>query len=250
MIVSGFHPVREVLTRRPKAVEAVLLQSARRDRRTHEIETLARGAGIPVRQIPREELERLAGRAHNGVAAQVAERDYDTLEDVIAGEKGTRLVLFLDEVTDPGNLGSILRSAAAAGATVVLPERNASGLTDTVAKASAGALERVKVARIGNAAQFLKAAKDEGFWVYGADAQGDAVYGSDFSGDVLICLGAEGAGLRRLTKETCDHLVSIPMREGAGSLNVSVAAGILLFEVVRQRSSGSSDGNPPTTARK
>jgi 23S rRNA (guanosine2251-2'-O)-methyltransferase len=243
MIVAGFHPVRETLKGRPKAVEAVLLQSGRRDRRTQEIEFLARGAGVPIRQIPREELERLAGRAHNGVAAQVAERDYDSLEDALSGEKGTRLVLFLDEVTDPGNLGSILRSAAAAGASVILPERHASGLTETVSKASAGALERVKVARIGNAAQFLRAAKDAGFWVYGADPEGEVVWNADLRGDVLLCLGAEGAGLRRLTKETCDQLVAIPMREGAGSINVSVAAGVLLFEVVRRRSA-------PPAARK
>src|SRR5205085_660387 len=153
----------------------VLLQAGRRDRRTMEIERFARSAGIRIRAVPREELERLAGSAHNGVAAQVAERDYDSLEDALAGEKGTRLVLFLDEVTDPGNLGSILRSAAAAGASVILPERHASGLTETVSKASAGALERVKVARIGNAAQFLRAAKDEGFWVYGADPEGAPV---------------------------------------------------------------------------
>ncbi len=235
MIVAGFHPVREALQRRPKAVESVLLQAGRNDRRTREIESLARGAGVPVRQIGREELERLGGRAHNGVAAHVAERDYDSLEDALAGEKGSRLVLFLDEVTDPGNLGSILRTAAAAGASVILPERHASGLTETVAKASAGALERVKVARIGNAAQFLKAAKDAGFWVYGADPEGTAVWEADLTGDVLLCLGAEGQGLRRLTKETCDQLVAIPMREGAGSLNVGVAAGILLFEVVRRR---------------
>jgi 23S rRNA (guanosine2251-2'-O)-methyltransferase len=236
MIVSGFHPVREALKSRPKAVEAVLMQSGRRDRRMFEIESLARGAGVPIRQIAREELERMAGRAHNGVAAQVAERDYDTLEEVLAGEKGQRLVLFLDEVTDPGNLGSILRSAAAAGASVILPERHASGLTETVAKSSAGALERVRVARIGNAAQFLRAAKEEGFWVYGADPEGKPIWEADLRGDVLICLGAEGPGLRRLTKETCDELVSIPMREGSGSLNVSVAAGVLLFDVVRRRS--------------
>lgn len=235
MFVAGFHPVREALRSRPKAVESVLMQAGRRDRRMFEIESLARGAGIPIRQIAREELERLAGRAHNGVAAQVAERDYDTLEDAFAGEKGRRLMLFLDEVTDPGNLGSILRSAAAAGASVVLPERHASGLTETVAKASAGALERVRVARIGNAAQFLRAAKEEGFWVYGADPEGPPLWDADLQGDVLLCLGAEGPGLRRLTKETCDQLVSIPMREGSGSLNVSVAAGVLLFEVARRR---------------
>jgi 23S rRNA (guanosine2251-2'-O)-methyltransferase len=215
-----------------------------------EVERAARSAGLRIRAVPREELERVAGAAHNGVAAQVAERDYDALEDALAGEKGARLVLFLDEVTDPGNLGSILRSAAAAGASVILPERHASGLTETVAKASAGALERVKVARIGNAAQFLRAAKDEGFWIYGADAEGETVWSADMRGDVLLCLGAEGTGLRRLTKETCDQLVAIPMAPGSGSLNVSVAAGILLFEVVRKRSEGEKAPKGETPARK
>jgi len=117
----------------------------------------------------------------------------------------------------------------------VLPERHSAGLNETVAKAAAGALERVKVGRIGNASQFLELAKKEGFWTYGAVADGPPVWDVDLSGDVLLCLGAEGAGLRRLTRERCDHLVTIPMEPGAGSLNVSVAAGILLFEVVRRR---------------
>lgn len=235
MIVAGFHPVREVLEKRPRAVEAVLIQKGRRDQRATEIETLARAQGVSLRFVSKDELDREAGRAHNGVAARVAARDYDPIEDCLAGEKGTRLVVFLDEVTDPGNLGSILRTAAAAGAAVVLPERHAAGLSETVAKASAGALERVSVGRVVNAARFLKDAKDGGFWVFGADSAGEPYPGVDLSGDVLLCLGAEGTGLRRLTKETCDRLVSIPMRPLAGSLNVAVAAGILMFEAVRQR---------------
>src|SRR5450755_2681679 len=131
MIVAGFHPVREVLEKRPRAVEALLLQRGRKDERAVEIENLARESGVSVRLVSREELDRSAGRAHNGVAARVAERDYDAVEDCLAGEKGTRTVLFLDEVTDPGNLGSILRTAAAAGASVVLPERHSAGLTET-----------------------------------------------------------------------------------------------------------------------
>jgi 23S rRNA (guanosine2251-2'-O)-methyltransferase len=235
VILAGFHPVREALERRPKSVEAVLLQRGRRDHRASELETLARGVGVSVRLVPKEELDRMAGRAHNGVAARVAERDYDDVEACLAGERGKRLVLFLDEVTDPGNLGAILRSAAAAGASVVLPERHSAGLNETVAKAAAGALERVKVGRIGNASQFLELAKNEGFWTYGAVADGPSVWDVDFTGDVLLCLGAEGTGLRRLTRERCDHLVTIPLAPGAGSLNVSVAAGILLFEAVRRR---------------
>jgi len=238
VIVAGFHPVREVLERRARSIEALFLQKGRRDARASEIEKMARELGVAIRFVEKGELDREAGRAHNGVAARVAARDYDSVEECLAGEKGTRLVLFLDEVTDPGNLGSILRTAAAAGAAVVLPERHAAGLGETVAKASAGALERVKVARVVNAARFLKDAKDEGFWVYGAAADGENLYSVDLTGDVLICVGAEGSGLRRLTRETCDRLVSIPMLEGAGSLNVAVASGIIIYDVVRRRAVG------------
>jgi len=161
--------------------------------------------------------------------------DGASLEEALAGEPGTRLVLFLDEVTDPGNLGSILRSAAAAGASVVLPERHSVGLSESVSKTSAGALERVKVARVGNAARFLEDVKKDRFWVFGASPEGEPMWDVDLTGDVVLCLGAEGPGLRRLTRETCDRLVAIPMAPGAGSINVAVSAAVLLFEALRQR---------------
>jgi 23S rRNA (guanosine2251-2'-O)-methyltransferase len=240
VIVSGFHPVREVLERRPRSVEALLVQRGRKDARAAEIEELAREKGVSVRLVAKEVLDRAAGRAHNGVAARVAEREYDTVEECLAGEKGSRCVLFLDEVTDPGNLGSVLRSAAAAGASVVLTERHSAGLNETVSKASAGALERVKVGRVVNAARFIEQAKEAGFWIFGAAMEGENLYGVDISGDVVLCLGSEGTGLRRLTRESCDRLISIPMRPGAGSLNVAVAAGVLVFEWVRRRTSSVS----------
>ncbi len=235
MVIAGFHPVREALESRPKSVEALFLQKGRRDSRMADLELLAHQHGVPVRVIPREELDRLAPRAHNGVAARIAVREYDELETCLAGEKGSRLALFLDEITDPGNLGAILRSAAALGAAVVVPERHAAPLSDVVFKASAGAVERVRIGRCGNAARFLEDAKEAGFWVFGADASGEPVSGVDLTGDVLLCLGSEGEGLRRLTREGCDRLVSIPMAGGAGSLNVSVAAGIFLYEIRRQK---------------
>jgi 23S rRNA (guanosine2251-2'-O)-methyltransferase len=235
VIVSGFHPTREVLEKRPRAVEALLVQRGRKDARASEIEELARGAGVPVRLVAKEELDRFAGRAHNGVGARVAEREYDAVEDCLAGPKGSRCVLFLDEVTDPGNLGSVLRTAAAAGASVVLTERHSAGLNETVSKASAGALERVRVGRVVNAARFLEQAKAAGFWIYGAAMEGESLWKVDISGDAVLCLGSEGAGLRRLTKETCDRLISIPMSRDAGSLNVSVAAGVLLYEWLRRK---------------
>lgn len=237
MIVSGFHPVREVLEKRPRAVEALLVQRGRKDARAARIEELARGAAVPVRLVAKDELDRLAGRAHNGVAARVAERAYDDVEECLSGPAGARCVLFLDEVTDPGNLGAVLRTAAAAGAAVVLTERHSAGLNEAVAKAAAGALERVKVGRVVNAARFLEQAKAAGFWTYGAAIEGESLWKVDISGDAVICLGSEGAGLRRLTRETCDRLVSIPMAASSGSLNVSVAAGILLYEWARRRSS-------------
>ncbi len=251
IVVFGFHPVREAIEHRAKAVEAVLVQRGRKDARVAEIEQLARGAGLSVRVVARVELDRLAGTAHNGVAARVASHDYASEEECLAGEKGKRLVLFLDEVNDPGNLGAILRTAAATGASVVLPERHAVGLTPTVVKASAGSVERVKVARVGNAAQFLERAKEAGFWVWGAAADGEPLFGAGISGDVLLCLGAEGAGLRRLTRERCDRVVAIPMARGAGSLNVSVAAAILLYEARRGQPDffGKIEKNP-ATARK
>ncbi len=236
MIVSGFHPVREVLEKRPRAIEALLVQRGRKDARASEIEELARGAGVPVRLVAKEELDRVAGRAHNGVAARVAEREYDDVEACLAGPKGARCVLFLDEVTDPGNLGAVLRTAAAAGASVVLTERHSAGLNEAVAKAAAGALERVRVGRVVNAARFLEQAKEAGFWIYGAAMAGESLWKVDVSGDAVLCLGSEGTGLRRLTRETCDRILSIPMAAGSGSLNVSVAAGILLYEWVRRQS--------------
>jgi 23S rRNA (guanosine2251-2'-O)-methyltransferase len=235
MIVSGFHPVREALERRPKAIEAVLVARGRGDARAAEIEALSRAAGVPVRPVSREELDRLAGKAHNGIAARVASRDYDDEETCLGGPAGSRCVVFLDQVMDPGNVGAILRTAAAANASVVLSERHSAGLGEAVSKASAGALERVRVGRAGNASQFFKRAKEAGFWVFGADASGESLWETDLSGDVLLCLGSEGDGLRRLTRESCDRLVSIPMAGGAGSLNVSVATGVLLYEVVRRR---------------
>ncbi len=235
MIVAGFHPVREALALRPRSIETLWVLRGRRDARASEIEDLARAAGVAVRPVGREELDRLAGRGHNGVVARVAERDYDDVEECLAGRGGPRTVLFLDQVADPGNLGAILRTAAAAGVSVVLTERHSAPLGEAASKAAAGALERVKISRVGNASRFLKRAKDAGFWVFGADPSGGSLWESDFSGDVLLCVGSEGEGLRRLTREACDHLVAIPMAPGAGSLNVSVAAGILVYEVARRR---------------
>ncbi len=220
----------------------MFLARGQKDARLREIHELARGAGVSVRLVGQDELDRLVREEpgertarHQGIAAKVAERPYAEAADCLAGEKGWRLAILLDEVTDPANLGSVLRTAAAFGASVLLPERHTVGLTASVVKTAAGAIERVKVARIGNTARFLEDAKAAGFWIYGADPEGETLDDVDFSGDALICLGSEGAGLRRLTREGCDRLVAIPMEPGAGSLNVGVAGAVVLYEVQRQR---------------
>ena len=188
-----------------------------------------------MRLVAKEELDRFAGRAHNGVAARVAEREYDDVEDCLAGEKGGRCVLFLDEVTDPGNLGSVLRTAAAAGASVVLTERHSAGLNEAVSKASAGALERVRVGRVVNAARFLEQAKAAGFWIYGAAMEGESLWRVDISGDSVLCLGSEGAGSQAPDAGNLRPADLDSHEPGAGSLNVSVAAGVLLYEWVRRK---------------
>ena len=177
VIVSGFHPVREVLERRPRSVEALLVQRGRKDARAAEIEELARAKGVSVRLVAKEELDRMR-RAARTTASRPGSRSANTTPSRSAspGRRARGCVLFLDEVTDPGNLGSILRTAAAAGASVVLTERHSAGLNETVSKASAGALERVKVGRVVNAARFLEQAKAAGFWVYGAAMEGENLY--------------------------------------------------------------------------
>ena len=186
----------------------------------------------------RETLDRMAGGVpHQGIIAVVSEKPVLSLESLLETAREPALVVVLDGVEDPRNLGAILRTAEAAGADgVLLPERHSAGLSETVARASAGALEHVQVARVGNLVQALEALKARGIWVVGFDAAGterwDAV---DLARPVALVLGGEGRGIRRLVREHCDHLVSIPHFGHIGSLNVSVAAGIALYEAVRQR---------------
>ena len=184
--------------------------------------------------------------AHQGIIAIVSEKPVLSLESLLDSAREPALVVVLDGVEDPRNLGAILRTAEAAGADgVMLPERHSAGLSETVARASAGALEHVRVARVGNLVQALEALKARGIWVVGFDAAGserwDAV---DLTRPVALVLGGEGRGIRRLVREHCDHLVSIPHFGHIGSLNVSVAAGIALYEVVRQRRSVPSGVRP------
>ncbi len=242
--VFGVQPVLETLRAGLRPVERVTVAEGAHEARLHEIIELARGAGVPVRRVPRAELQRVAaGANHQGVVATVAAARYwqtEELLDSLAARVGTEdppLALVLDGVEDPRNLGAIIRTAECAGAHgVFVPERRAAGLTETVAKAAAGALEYVPVARAANVVRLVEELKGRGVWTIGTSAEATTDYtGWDWTQPCALLLGGEGEGLRRLVREHCDVLVSIPLRGHIESLNVSVAAGIVLYEAVRQR---------------
>jgi 23S rRNA (guanosine2251-2'-O)-methyltransferase len=239
-LLLGFHAVRAALERHPRDIEAVWLSAARDDKRTQPIERLAQAAGITVHRVTPEELAAMAGEErHQGVVARrragksPGEQD---LAALLANVKAP-LLLVLDGVQDPHNLGACLRSAAAAGAqAVIVPRDNSAPLTPVAQRAAAGAAEIVPLVTVTNLARTLAELKEQGVWLYGAahDAE-QTIYQTDLTGPVAIVLGGEGKGLRRLTREHCDGLMRIPMSGVIESLNVSVATGICLFEVVRQR---------------
>jgi len=237
-LICGINPVLEALTAGARHFDRLLVVKGLRSRRLSEAIRRATLLGIPLRFEMRETLDRMsAGVPHQGVIAVVSEKPVLSLEGLLDTANDPALLVVLDGVEDPRNLGAILRTAEAAGASgVLLPERHSAGLSETVARASAGALEHVKVARVGNLVQALEALKARGVWVVGFDAAGterwDAV---DLARPVALVLGGEGRGIRRLVREHCDHLVSIPHFGHVASLNVSVAAGVALYEAVRQR---------------
>ena len=237
-LICGINPVFEALAAGTRHFDRLLIVKGLRSRRLSDAIRRATHLGIPLRFEMRETLDRMAGGVpHQGVIAIVSEKPVLSLESLLETARDPALVVVLDGVEDPRNLGAILRTAEAAGADgVLLPERHSAGLSETVGRASAGALEHVHVARVGNLVQALEALKARGIWVVGFDAAGterwDAV---DLARPVALVLGGEGRGIRRLVREHCDHLVSIPHFGHVGSLNVSVAAGIALYEAVRQR---------------
>ncbi len=251
-LICGINPVLEALAAGTRHFDRLLIAKGLRSRRLSEAIRRATHLGIPLRFEMRETLDRMAGGVpHQGIIAVVSEKPVLSLETLLEGAHAPALLVVLDGVEDPRNLGAILRTAEAAGAGgVVLPERHSAGLSETVARASAGALEHVPVARVGNLVQALEELKARGVWVVGLDAAGherwDAV---DLTRPVALVLGGEGRGIRRLVREHCDHLVSIPHFGHVGSLNVSVAAGVALYEAVRQRRAVPSGVRPiPTRA--
>lgn len=233
-ILAGVHPVLEAL-RAGRAIERIVVARGASSARLQEIIERSRSAGIPVRFEAREVLDRMTADAHHqGVVAVAAARRYASLEDLLGGAPP---LVVLDGVEDPHNLGAIIRTAHAAGAGgVIVPERRSAGLSPTVAKAAAGALEYLPVARVVNLNRALEKLKESGYWIYGLDERGEHAYDRlDYSERAVFVLGGEGRGLHEQVRKRCDFLVRIPTAGAIGSLNVSVAAGIVLFEWRRQR---------------
>lgn len=240
--VVGLNPVASALEHDAEHVLEVLLEAGGRNPRIVEIEQQARRRDIEVRRVPAQALDGVAGGLrHQGAAARyAAARTWDEheLPALVEAAGGRALVLVLDGVQDPHNLGACLRSAAAAGATaVVIPKDKAVQLNATVRKTSAGAADTLPVFSVTNLSRTLRDLQRAGVWIHGLAGEAEAsLYALDLKGNVALVMGSEGEGLRRLTRENCDSLVKIPMPGGFESLNVSVAAGIVLFEAVRQRS--------------
>jgi len=244
-ILYGVHAVEEALRAGSRRFDHVLVSRERHDARLERLVAECRKAGVRVRQEPKEQLTQMAGTAgHQGVVAVVRPKEFLTVEDLFTapgrrdGEPGpARLVLALDGVEDPQNLGALLRVADGAGVDgVMVTERRSAPLSPVAVKASAGAAEHLRIARVVNLVRALEELKERNLWVIGLDERGTTDYDRfDFTGDCVLVLGREGAGLHDLVRRTCDHLLRIPMAGGVSSLNVSAAGAVVLYEAFRQR---------------
>ncbi|BCS53989.1 23S rRNA (guanosine(2251)-2'-O)-methyltransferase RlmB [Geobacter sp. SVR] len=236
-LVFGVNPVREAL-RGTREVHELFVQASSSDHRMEKILALAKERGVKVCKREREDLTRMCGSSHHqGMALRVASFPYAELEDMVAaaGSEASDVLLVLDGIQDPHNLGALIRSAACAGAHgVIIPKDRACGITPVAEKSSAGAVETIPVAQVTNVAKTLETLKKAGYWVYGlAGEAGQSVYDLTFSGKVALVIGSEGEGIRPLVRKQCDVIMSIPQFGGVASLNASVAGGIALFEVAR-----------------
>jgi 23S rRNA (guanosine2251-2'-O)-methyltransferase len=235
--MTGFHAVEEALAA-GRPLDRIVIARGRHGDRVETIVRLAKSHGVPVRFEERQQVDRLAGtREHQGIAALAAAKPAIELEDLLHVKNAHGLLVLLDGIEDPHNLGAIVRTSLAAGAQgVVIPERRAAGLSDTVERASAGALAHLPIARVKNLVRAMEEIKEAGYWLVGLDERAEKNYTEvDLKGSVGIVLGREGEGLHELTRKRCDFLVSLPTTGPVRSLNVSVAAGVMLFEAVRQR---------------
>ena len=242
--IHGLHAVLEALNAGPDRVTRIVAAAGRDDGRLRQVLEAARRAGVPVQRQPAPAVDRLAGKgaAHQGVVALMAGGSYSDPEEMLRRATSPALFVVLDGVDDPRNLGAVIRAAAASGASgLFLPEHRAAGLSPSALKASAGTALSFPVARVGNIAALLRRLKEEGVWVVGLDPEGEPLWnGFDLAQPIAMVLGGEERGLRRLTRELCDAILAIPLHPGVESLNLAVAAGVALFEAVRQRRSRTS----------
>ena len=239
-MIEGRNAVAEAL-RAGRTIDKLFVARGETDRILARIVTRAREQGIVVTECDRRKLDAMSvTHAHQGIIAQAAMREYSSLEEILAcaAERGEDpFVVVCDEIADPHNLGAVIRTAECAGAHgVVIPKRRSAGLTAVVDKASAGAAEHMRIARVPNIPNAVKELKKAGLWVYGADAAGSAsLWDTSMTGPVCLIIGSEGFGMSRLVRESCDFLVNIPMRGKVTSLNASAAAAVMIYEVLRQR---------------
>lgn len=235
----GIHPILELLRLEPGKVREVVVQQNKGGARIQEIIALARARGVKVRFLPGQRFPSSPDKTHQGVLARTAPLATCSLPELLVGQQGREnpLLVALDSIQDPHNLGAIIRTAAAAGAGgVIIPKDRSAPLNATAAKAAAGAMAHLSLCLVTNLAVSLQTVKENGFWVYGAAGEAKhSVYETRFSGPICLVIGGEGKGLRPLVRQSCDELLSIPMAGSLDSLNASVAAGVILFEMVRQR---------------
>jgi 23S rRNA (guanosine2251-2'-O)-methyltransferase len=239
MFLYGYHPVREALRHRPHEIARVLVSAARAGRRREEIEEACRRHRVPFVVVPERALAEIAGAAHNGMAAEVREGAASSAASSASGSMAgadAELVVLLEDVQDPRNLGAVLRVCEGAGVgRVMIRDRGAAPVSPTVAKTSAGATEWLEIERVTNSAVEIERLKGAGFWVYGTDPAGDPPWEVDLSGKVVLCFGGEEKGLRARTRQLCDRTIGLPMRGRVGSLNIATSAAAVLYEAVRQR---------------
>ena len=238
-VVAGRNAVRELLSS-GRDIDKIYVSTGEREGSIKMLVAMARERKVPVTEVDKSKLDYISGAAaHQGIVALAPKHDYSSVDDIIAYAESrgeAPFVVILDELEDPHNLGAIMRSADCAGAHgIIIPKRRSVGLTSTVGKASAGAIEHVRVAKVTNLASTIDELKERGLWIYGADMDGSEYYNTDFSGGVALVLGSEGFGISRLVKEKCDFIVSIPLYGNVNSMNVSCAGAVLLTEVARQR---------------
>lgn len=240
--VCGFHAVGSAMRRASDDVRHIWVDRARRDQRLSRLILEAQDLGVTVSKVDRNELDRKGnGIKHQGVVAELRKREHGRgdLRSFLEGIQHDTLILVLDQVQDPHNLGACLRTAEGAGAdAVILPKDRAVSVNATVRRVAAGAADRIPVFYVANLTRSLNLLKESGFWIYGAAEDGETLlFQTKFTGSCAIVMGAEGRGLRRLTRDGCDQILRIPMSGTVSSLNVSVATGVVLFEVIRQRRS-------------